>query len=117
MRTTISEMGPLLLSRLLELSDAQEGVINIAFRVADEEGMPLLDLKDLQALLVWIGENGGALSLRYGNVSSRSVGGLVTLSAAIPECTGTNNRKRHKMAKRIRLTYPERLPSATATTA
>ena len=73
-RTTIAEMGPLLLSRLLELSEAQEGVLNVAFRVADEEGLPLLDLKDLQALLVWVGENAGALTLRYGNVSAASVG-------------------------------------------
>ena len=51
-RTTVAEMGPLLLSRLLELSEAQEGIINIAFRLSDEEGLPLLDLKDLQALLV-----------------------------------------------------------------
>src|SRR5690606_39753109 len=50
-RATISEMGPLLLSRLMDLSDAQEGVLNIAFRIADEEGMLLLDLKDLQAML------------------------------------------------------------------
>ncbi|WP_135505473.1 helicase HerA-like domain-containing protein [Roseovarius aestuariivivens] len=73
-RATVAEMGPLLLSRLMELSDAQEGVINIAFRVADEQGLPLLDLKDLQALLVWVGENAKELSLRYGNVSSQSVG-------------------------------------------
>ncbi|QUJ77686.1 DUF853 family protein [Sulfitobacter albidus] len=75
-RTTVSEMGPLLLSQLLELSEAQEGILNIAFRVADEDGLPLLDLKDLQALLVWIGENAGDLSLRYGNVSSASVGAI-----------------------------------------
>ncbi|OWU83568.1 ATP-binding protein [Oceanicola sp. 22II-s10i] len=75
-RTTVSEMGPLLLSRLLELSEAQEGVLNIAFRVADEEGLPLLDLKDLQALLVWTGENREALSLRYGNISVTSVGAI-----------------------------------------
>ncbi|MFD0858151.1 helicase HerA-like domain-containing protein [Roseovarius aquimarinus] len=75
-RTTLAEMGPLLLSRLMELSEAQEGVMNIAFRVADEEGMPLLDLKDLQALLVWVGENRDALSLRYGNVSTQSVGAI-----------------------------------------
>jgi DNA helicase HerA-like ATPase len=75
-RTTVSEMGPLLLARLLELSDAQEGIINIAFRLADEEGLPLLDLKDLQALLVWIGENAKDLSLRYGNVSSSSIGAI-----------------------------------------
>ena len=75
-RTTVSEMGPLLLARLLDLSEAQEGVINIAFRLADEEGLPLLDLKDLQALLVWIGENAKSLSLRYGTVSSSSIGAI-----------------------------------------
>ncbi|MCK0143575.1 helicase HerA-like domain-containing protein [Aliiroseovarius sp. F20344] len=75
-RTTVSEMGPLLLSRLLELTDAQEGVLNIAFRVADEQGLPLLDLKDLQALLVWVGENAKDLSLRYGNVSTSSIGAI-----------------------------------------
>ncbi len=75
-RTTVAEMGPLLLSRLMNLSDAQEGVLNIAFRASDEEGLPLLDLKDLQALLVWVGENGKELSLRYGNVSTSSVGAI-----------------------------------------
>ncbi|MEP3346040.1 MAG: helicase HerA-like domain-containing protein [Litoreibacter sp.] len=75
-RTTVSEMGPLLLSRLLDLSEAQEGILNIAFRVADEEGLPLLDLKDLQALLVWVGQNAKDLALRYGFVSSKSVGAI-----------------------------------------
>ncbi|TMM54605.1 helicase HerA-like domain-containing protein [Sulfitobacter sabulilitoris] len=75
-RTTVAEMGPLLLARLLELTEAQEGVLNIAFRVADEDGLPLLDLKDLQALLVWIGENARDLSLRYGNVSGASIGAI-----------------------------------------
>ncbi|MEL7127836.1 MAG: helicase HerA-like domain-containing protein, partial [Pseudomonadota bacterium] len=75
-RTTVSEMGPLLLARLLDLTEAQEGILNIAFRLADEEGLPLLDLKDLQALLVWIGENGKSLSLRYGNVSAASIGAI-----------------------------------------
>ena len=73
-RTTVAEMGPLLLSRMLMLSEAQEGVMNIAFRTADEMGLPLLDLKDLQSLLVWVGENGKDLALRYGNVSRQSVG-------------------------------------------
>ncbi len=73
-RTTVAEMGPLLISRLLELSEAQEGVVNVAFRVADEEGLPLLDLKDLQALLVWVGENADSLTLRYGNVAASSIG-------------------------------------------
>jgi len=75
-RTTVSEMGPLLLARLLELSEAQEGVLNIAFRVADEEGLPLLDLKDLQALLVFTGENRETLSLRYGNIAVQSIGAI-----------------------------------------
>lgn len=75
-RTTVTEMGPLLLSRLLELSDAQEGVLNIAFRVSDEQGLALYDLKDLQALLVWVGENRADLSLRYGNVSVQSIGAI-----------------------------------------
>jgi hypothetical protein len=75
-RTTISEMGPLLIARLLELTEAQEGVMNIAFRVADEQEMALLDLKDLQALLVWVGENRKDLSLRYGNVSTASIGAI-----------------------------------------
>ena len=75
-RTTLAEMGPLLLARLMDLSEAQEGVLNIAFRVADEEGLPLLDLKDLQSLLVWLGENRGQLSLRYGNISTASIGAI-----------------------------------------
>ncbi|MEO1308471.1 MAG: helicase HerA-like domain-containing protein [Pseudomonadota bacterium] len=75
-RTTVAEMGPLLLSRLLELNETQEGILNIAFRVSDEQGLPLLDLKDLQALLVWVGENRTDLSLRFGNVSTASVGAI-----------------------------------------
>ncbi|MGV6813360.1 MAG: helicase HerA-like domain-containing protein [Brevirhabdus sp.] len=75
-RTTISEMGPLLLARLLELTEAQEGILNIAFRLSDEQGLPLLDLKDLRALLVWVGENAKSLSLRYGNVSTQSIGAI-----------------------------------------
>ncbi|SLN17031.1 helicase HerA-like domain-containing protein [Pseudooctadecabacter jejudonensis] len=75
-RTTVAEMGPLLLSTLMGLTEAQEGVLNVAFRVADEEGLPLLDLEDLQALLVWVGQNAKDLSLRYGNVSTSSVGAI-----------------------------------------
>ncbi len=75
-RTTVTEMGPLLLSRLMELSEPQEGVLNIAFRLADEEGLPLLDLKDLQAMLVWIGQNAAELSLRYGNIAASTVGAI-----------------------------------------
>ena len=75
-RTTVAEMGPVLISRLLELSEAQEGILNIAFRVADEEGLPLLDMKDLQSMLVWLGENRQQLSLRYGNISVQSIGAI-----------------------------------------
>lgn len=75
-RTTPAEMGPLLLSRMLGLTDVQEGVMNIAFRVADEEGLALLDMKDLQAMLVWVGQNAKELSLKYGNVSAASVGAI-----------------------------------------
>jgi DNA helicase HerA-like ATPase len=75
-RTTVAEMGPLLLSRLMGLSTAQEGVLNIAFRLSDEEGLPLLDLKDLQALLVWVGQNAAAIGLRYGNVAPATVGAI-----------------------------------------
>ena len=75
-RATVAEMGPLLLARLLDLTDVQEGVLNVAFRVADEDGLVLLDLKDLQALLVWVGQNAKDLSLRYGNVGASSVGAI-----------------------------------------
>ena len=75
-RATVSEMGPLLLSRLMELTEPQEGVLNVAFRLADDEELPLLDLKDLQALLIFIGENATEISTRYGLVSSTSVGAI-----------------------------------------
>lgn len=75
-RTTISEMGPLLLARLLNLNDTQEGVLNIAFRLADEQGLLLLDLKDLRAMLVYVAEQSKELSAEYGNVSKQSVGAI-----------------------------------------
>ena len=75
-RTTISEMGPLLLARLLDLNDTQEGVLNIAFRIADEEGLLLLDLKDLQSLLVYIADRASELTVRYGNISKATVGAV-----------------------------------------
>ncbi|MFL6747069.1 MAG: helicase HerA-like domain-containing protein [Sphingomicrobium sp.] len=73
-RTTVSEMGPLLLARLMNLNEVQEGVLTIAFHVADKEGLMLLDLDDLQAMLVNIGERADELTLEYGNVSKASVG-------------------------------------------
>ncbi|ORE97166.1 helicase HerA-like domain-containing protein [Aurantimonas sp. 22II-16-19i] len=75
-RATITEMGPLLLSRLMNLSEAQEGVLNIAFKIADDEGLLLLDLKDLQAMLAHLSENSSDVSKLYGNVSKASVGAI-----------------------------------------
>ncbi|ACK85643.1 helicase HerA-like domain-containing protein [Methylorubrum extorquens] len=75
-RCTVTEMGPLLLARLLELNDIQEGVLNIAFRVADENQWPLIDLKDLRALLTFLSENAKELSATYGNVSGASIGAI-----------------------------------------
>lgn len=75
-RATISEMGPLLLSRLLNLNDTQAGVLVLAFKIADENGLLLLDLKDLAALLQWIGDNAAQFTTEYGNVSKASVGAI-----------------------------------------
>lgn len=73
-RTTVSEMGPLLLSRLMDLNEVQEGVLTIAFHVADKDGLLLLDLDDLQSMLVHCGERADELTLTYGNISKQSVG-------------------------------------------
>jgi DNA helicase HerA-like ATPase len=75
-RATISDMGPLLLSRLLELNDTQEGVMNIAFHVADEEGLLLLDLDDLQAALAYLAQNAKTIGQQYGNVAAATVGAI-----------------------------------------
>lgn len=75
-RTTISEMGPLLLARLMGLNDTQEGVLSIAFKYADDNGLLLLDLKDLQAMLAWCADHAGELSANYGNVTKASVGSI-----------------------------------------
>jgi hypothetical protein len=72
-RATVSEMGPLLISRMLELNDVQEGVLTVVFRAADDEGLLLLDLKDLQAALTFASENAPALGAKYGNVSPATV--------------------------------------------
>ncbi len=73
MRTTISDMGPLLLASLLGLNDTQTGVLYAAFRLADDQGLLLLDMKDLRSLLVWIRENRGELSRDYGNLAAASI--------------------------------------------
>ncbi|HEY0571865.1 MAG TPA: helicase HerA-like domain-containing protein [Enterovirga sp.] len=75
-RATISEMGPLLLSRLLELNDTQEGILNIAFRVADDNDWPVIDLKDLRALLQFVADNEKDIETRYGNLAKASIGAI-----------------------------------------
>ncbi|WP_370262605.1 helicase HerA-like domain-containing protein [Limnobacter sp.] len=75
-RATISDMGPLLLGRLLGLNDTQEGVLNLVFKIADDNGMLLLDLKDLRAMLQHVGENAKQFTTEYGNISSASVGAI-----------------------------------------
>jgi uncharacterized protein len=84
-RTTISELGPMLLGRLLELNDVQEGVLNIVFQVADENGWLLLDLKDLRALLTHVAEQAETLQTRYGNVSKASVGAILRRLLALEQ--------------------------------
>ena len=76
LRATVSEMGPTLLARMLQLNDTQEGVLNILFRVADEQGMLLLDLKDLRAMLVNIGENAEKYTMQFGNIAPASIGAI-----------------------------------------
>jgi hypothetical protein len=75
-RATVSEMGPLLLARMLGLNDTQEGVLYAVFKLADDQGMLLLDLKDLRALLVFAGENAARLRLEYGNISGATIGAI-----------------------------------------
>jgi len=89
-RTTVSEMGPLLLTRLLGLTEAQEGVINIAFRVADEEGLLLLDLKDLQSLLANMASRAEELGARFGNVTKLSVGAIQRSLLILEQQGGAN---------------------------
>lgn len=83
LRATISDLGPLLLARLLNLNDTQSGVLQIAFKVADDNGLLLLDLKDLRAMLQFVGENARQFTTEYGNISAASIGaiqrGLLTL--------------------------------------
>ena len=76
-RATISDMGPLLLARLLELNEIQEGVLNVAFKVADDNGLLLLDLKDLRSLLNFVSENAKDLMQTYGNVNKTSVAAIL----------------------------------------
>jgi len=84
-RTTITDMGPLLLSRLLNLNDTQSGVLSLVFKVADDQGLLLLDLKDLRAMLAYIGEHAADIKTQYGNVSAASVGAIQRNLLALEE--------------------------------
>lgn len=75
-RTTVSEMGPMLLSRLMDLSDVQSGVLNLVFKIADDKGLLLIDIKDLKAMLRYVGENRAEFSAEYGNMSAQSLGAI-----------------------------------------
>ena len=87
-RTTISEMGPLILSRLLDLNDTQSGILQIAFSFADDEGMLLLDLKDLQSMLTFMGENAAELKSEYGNITKASIGAIQRRLLGLEEAGG-----------------------------
>ena len=75
-RATVSDMGPLLIGRMLDLNDTQAGVLNLVFKIADDNGLLLLDLKDLRAMLQYVGDNASAFTTQYGNVSAASVGAI-----------------------------------------
>jgi DNA helicase HerA-like ATPase len=87
-RTTISEMGPVLLSNLLELNETQEGVMQVAFSVADDEGLLLLDLKDLRAMLNWVADNAKELERDYGRIARASVSAILRRLLVLEEAGG-----------------------------
>lgn len=89
-RTTVSELGPTLLSRLLNLNDTQAGVLTLVFKVADDSGLLLLDIKDLQAMLAYVGDNAKEYTLTYGNVSSASIGAIQRALLALQEAGGAS---------------------------
>jgi uncharacterized protein len=76
LRATVSDIGPVLLSQMLQLNDVQEGVLNVVFRVADEQGLLLLDLKDLRAMLTHVGENAETYTVQFGNIATQSIGAI-----------------------------------------
>ena len=89
-RTTVSEMGPLLLSRLLDLNETQEGVLQIAFKLADDEGLLLLDLKDLRSMLAYVSEHRGEIQSVYGNVAPQTIGAIQRRLLVLEEAGGTD---------------------------
>ena len=101
-RTTVSEMGPTLLARLMNLNDTQAGVLSILFRVADDENMLLLDLKDLKAMLAYVGEHAKEYTLDYGNVSMASVGAIQRAVAMLEDEGGSAELQRSNLAEKFR---------------
>ncbi|MGH8808806.1 MAG: helicase HerA-like C-terminal domain-containing protein [Noviherbaspirillum sp.] len=87
-RATISDLGPLLLSRMLNLNDVQEGVLQLVFKIADDNGLLLLDIKDLRAMLQYVGENAAQFQSEYGNISAASIGAIQRGLIAIDEQGG-----------------------------
>jgi DNA helicase HerA-like ATPase len=89
-RTTVSEMGPLLLSRILDLNDIQEGVLNVAFKYADDNGLLLLDLKDLRALLIEVDQQSATISTTYGNIAGATIGAVQRALLVLEQQGGDN---------------------------
>jgi hypothetical protein len=115
-RATVSDMGPLLLSRMLNLNDTQQGVLQLVFKIADDNGLLLLDLKDLRAMLQHVGENASQFTTEYGNISAASVGPssaaccrsrskAATSSSASP-CSTSATSCRRRMAKAWSTSWP-----------
>ena len=95
-RATVSEMGPLLLSRILNLNDTQAGVLTLVFKIADDGRLLLLDMKDLQAMLQHVGDNAKEYQTRYGNISAASIGaiqrGLWRWDSRVGSCSSASRR-------------------------
>ena len=83
LRTTISEMGPVLLSKLLGLNDTQSAILTCLFKMADDEGLLLIDIKDLKAMLSWVGEHAGEYEMEYGKMSKQSLSAIVRAIVAL----------------------------------
>jgi DNA helicase HerA-like ATPase len=104
-RTTASDMGPLLMARLLNLNETQGGVLNIVFKIADDNGLLLLDLKDLRAMLQHVGDNAGQFKTQYGNVSAASIGAIQRGLLALEEQGGDQffgRRQARQLAEALR---------------
>ncbi len=89
-RATVSEMGPLLLARMLQINDTQSGVLHLVFRIADEEGLLLIDLKDLRAMLAYVGDRAQDYTLRYGNISKATIGAIQRAIAVLEDQGGND---------------------------